>query len=131
MGNQKFIRGTIETGNLYTEDLKGRICQPYPGTASPVTQIIESEYPELRERRIDAAGRTYYSEGKPGLMFYEEKAGSMAFWITEYLSHAARALADLDSKNLMELRLKLIKNGDFLRYLSEKTQYLSDAHWDK
>ena len=129
LGNQKFVRGTIETGNVFLEDKMGKICQPYPGTASPVTQIIESEDPTLRFRRADAAGRTYYSEGKPGLMFYEEKAGSMAFWINEHLRHAARTLADLGVENIEELR-KFLSNDkrEFLRILSEKTQYLSEAH---
>src|SRR3989344_6870455 len=129
LGNQKFVRGTIETGNIFIRDLAGRICQPYPGTASPVTQIIESENPELALRRTDAAGRTYYSEGKPGLMYYEEKACSMAFWINEYLRHAARTLADLGVEDIRELRLLLSKDKrEFLRIMSEKTQYLSEAH---
>jgi len=129
LGNQKFVRGTIETGNIFIRDLAGRTCQPYPGTASPVTQIIESENPELALRRTDAAGRTYYSEGKPGLMYYEEKACSMAFWINEYLRHAARTLADLGVEDIRELRLLLSKDKrEFLRIMSEKTQYLSEAH---
>jgi len=129
LGNQKFVRGSIETGNIFTQDKSGRICQPYPGTASPVTQIIESEDPLLRLRRTDAAGRTYYTEGKPGFMYYEDKACSMAFWINEYLRHAARTLADLGVENISELRNLTKSKKDYLRILSEKTQYLSDAHW--
>lgn len=129
LGNQKLVRGTIETGDLFVINKEDKICQPYPGTASPVTQIIESENPELRIRRTDAAGRTYYSEGKPGLMFYEAKACSMAFWINEYQRHAARTLADLGVENVLELRnLLLYEKREFLRILSEKTQYLSEAH---
>ncbi|OGM26441.1 hypothetical protein A2962_03010 [Candidatus Woesebacteria bacterium RIFCSPLOWO2_01_FULL_39_61] len=131
LGNQKFVRGTLETGNLFVEDKKGKICQPYPGTASPVTQIIESQNPYLRQRRADAAGRTYYSEGKPGLMYYEEKACSMAFWINEYLRHASRTLADMGVTNISELRnLLKTENYEFLRVLTKKTQYLSEAHWN-
>lgn len=131
LGNQKFVHGTIETGGLFVESLKGKVCQPYPGTASPVTQIIESQDRNLRVRRIDAAGRTHYSEGKPGLMFYEEKACSMAFWINEYLRHAARTFADLGVKNISQLRGLLKKDKkEYLRILSEQTQYLSEAHWN-
>lgn len=131
LGNQKFVRGCIETGNLFASDKNGKICQPYPGTASPVTQIIESQSPLLSKRRIDAAGRTHTSEGKPGLMYYEAKAGSMAFWITEYLRHAARTLADLGVRNIYELRSFLKKdNREYLRIMSEKTQYLSEPHWN-
>ena len=128
-GNQKFVAGCIETGELFVQNNKGKICQPYPGSASPVTQIIESEAINLRLRRTDSAGRTHYSEGKPGLMFYEEKACSMAFWINEYLRHAARTLADLGCVNISQLR-RLLKSDkrEFLRILSEKTQYLSEAH---
>lgn len=131
LGNQKFVRGSIETGNLFVQDNYGKICQPYPGTASPVTQIIESQDPKLRSRRIDAAGRTYYSEGKPGLMFYEAKAGSMSFWVNEYLSHAARTLADLGVGNIYELRTLIGKGKrEFLRIMTEKAQYLSEPHWN-
>ncbi|OGM25485.1 hypothetical protein A2715_05550 [Candidatus Woesebacteria bacterium RIFCSPHIGHO2_01_FULL_39_32] len=129
LGNQKFVRGTIETGDLFVLNNKDKICQPYPGTASPVTQIIESEDGQLRVKRTDAAGRTYYTEGKPGLMYYEAKACSMAFWINEYLRHAARTLADLGVENIFELRTFLSKDKrEFLRIMSEKTQYLSEAH---
>jgi len=129
LGNQKLVRGTIETGNLFIVDKKGKICQPYPGTASPVTQIIESANPSLRVRRTDSSGRTYYSEGKPGLMYYEAKACSMSFWINEYLRYAARTLADLGVENIVELRKLLTKEKkELLRIMSEKTQYLSEAH---
>ena len=127
--NQKLVRGTIETGDLFLENKSSKFCQPYPGSASPVTQIIESKNEEIRKRRIDAAGRTYYTEGKPGMMYYEEKACSMAFWINEYLRHAARTLADIGVSNISQLRLLLAENKyEFLRIMSEKTQYLSDAH---
>lgn len=130
LGNQKFVRGSIETGDLFVQDRRGKICQPYPGTASPVTQIIESEDPMLAKRRTDAAGRTYYSEGKPGFMYYEQKACSMAFWINEYLRHASRTLSDLGVKNLGEMRQLTRKDKqEILRIMSEKTQYLSEAHW--
>lgn len=127
--NQQFVHGTIEVGDLFVQDEKGRICQPYPGSASPVTQIIESEHPSLRARRTDAAGRTHHPEGKPGFMYYEEKANSMAFWVNEFLGHAARTLADLGVSDMGELRTMLQKEKrDFLRIMTDKTQYLSDAY---
>jgi len=45
------------------------------------------------------------------------------------LRHAARTLADLGVENIEELR-KFLSNDkrEFLRILSEKTQYLSEAH---
>jgi hypothetical protein len=129
LGNQKFVRGTIETGDLFLLDKYGKICQPYPGTASPVTQLIEADSEELRKRRLDAAGRTFYTEGKPGFMFFEAKANSMAFWLSEYSRHAARTLADLGVNNISELRELLKKNSDFLRILTNESLYLSKPHW--
>lgn len=127
--NQQFVHGTIETGDLFVQDLKGRICQPYPGSASPVTQIIESQYESLRLRRTDAAGRTLHPEGKPGFMYYEDKAPSMAFWVNEFLGHAGRMMADLGVLNMTELRSLLNQeSSQFLRIMTEKTQYLSDAY---
>jgi XTP/dITP diphosphohydrolase len=129
LGNQKMVRGTIETGGFFVESINGKIGQPYPGSASPVTQIIESEYEHIRSRRTDPSGRTYNAEGKPGFMNYEKKANSMSFWINEHLSYAARTLADLGVESVAELRTLLEKDPrQFLRAMSEKTQYLSDAY---
>lgn len=129
LGNQKLVRGVIETGDLFTIDKRGKICQPYPGTASPVTQIIESEDENHRMQKIDSAGRTYYSEGKPGFMYFEAKANSMAFWVNEYLRYAARTLTDLGVENISELRMLLKNNNiNFLRIMSDKAQYLSEPH---
>jgi hypothetical protein len=129
LGNQKMVHGTIETGDLFFQHLNGKVCQPYPGSASPVTQLIESEDENIRQKRSDASGRTYNPEGKPGFMYLEKKANSMSFWINEYLSYAARTLADLGVKNISELR-NIIKNEktDLLRIMSEKTQYMADAY---
>jgi hypothetical protein len=127
--NQKLVHGTIEAGDLFVQDLLGNICQPYPGSASPVTQIIESENPDLRLKRTNAAGRTVNPEGKPGFMYYDEKACTMAFWINEMLSHAGRTFADLGVENILELRRFLQSSEQSpLRILSDKTQYLSDAY---
>lgn len=127
--NQKLVHGAIEVGDLFVEDKKGNIVQPYPGDASPVTQKIESANPKLRERRTDAAGRTHTPEGKPGFMYYEEKGNSMAFWVNEFLTFAARTMADLGVDNLDEMR-KLLENEDseILRLLSSQTTYKSDAY---
>lgn len=131
LGSQKLVRGTIETGGIFVQDKSGKFCQPYPGTASPVTQIIESQFAGSSKDPIDAAGRTFNSEGKPGFMYYEAKANSMTFWIKEYESHAARTLADLGVKSVYQLRKFLLKDKrEFLRIMSEKIQYLSEAHWN-
>lgn len=131
LGNQKLVRGTIESGDLFIQDKNGNICQPYPGTASPVTQIIEAEDEDLRIRRTNSAGRTYQTEGKPGFMYFKNKANSMAFWIDQYLSYAARTLADLGVENISELRNFMQEsNEEYLRILTDKSQYMSAAHWN-
>jgi hypothetical protein len=129
LGNQKLVHGTIETGDLFIETKQGKIAQPYPGSASPVTQIIESQFENIRKHRTDPSGRTYNTEGKPGFMYFEKKANSMTYWINEYQAHVARTLADLGVRNIAELR-ELLHNEDreFLRTMSEKTQYLSGPH---
>lgn len=131
LGNQKLIRGTIETMNLFIKDKKGDICQPYPGTASPVTQLIEAEDTVSRANKLDPAGRTYQSEGKPGFMYYKNKANSAAFWINQYLNHAARTLADLGVSDIQGLREMLKKNNtEYFRILTDRTRYVSSAHRD-
>lgn len=129
LGNQKMVRGTIETGDIFVQHVKGKVCQPYPGSASPVTQLIESEDEKMRKKRSDASGRTYNPEGKPGFMYFEKKANSMSFWINEHLGYAARTLADLGVKNISELRNRIkSEKNDFLRIATEKTQYMAEAY---
>ncbi len=131
LGNQKLVRGSIETMNLFIKDKNGDICQPYPGTASPVTQLIEAEDKSYRLSKLDPAGRTYQSEGKPGFMYYKNKANSASFWFNSHFNHAARTLADIGVENISEMR-KMLASSDieFFRLLTDRTRYISSAHLD-
>lgn len=127
--NQKLVHGAIEAGDLFVEDKNGEFCQPYPGDASPPTQLIESLNPLLRKRRTNPAGRTYTPEGSPGFMYYEAKGSSMAFWIEELLSFAARTLADLGVDDINGLRELLSDQKlEVLRILSPQAQYFAGAY---
>jgi len=117
--NQQLVRGTIETGGLFVQNKYGDFVQPYHGSASAPTMIIEAANPKLHEIRINASGRTKVPEGKPGYMKYTAKANSMAFWVDEFKYHAARTLADLGVENIAEMRKFLLNtNMDLLRIVS-------------
>ncbi len=134
--NQQLVHGTIEAGDLLLKykskdiNLNGKLCQPYPGSASPTTQIIESSFEELRKTRTASAGRTTNPEGKPGFMFFERKANSMVFWIRDFLGYAARMLADLGVKDIKELRQFLRDNPkeEVFRIITHSTAKLAEAY---
>lgn len=117
--NQQLVRGTIEIGGIFLQDKQGQFGQPYHGSASAPTMIIEAENEKLRDRRIQPGGRTRVPEGKPGFSRYTTKANSMVFWIDEFRHHLARTLADLGVKDIIELRQFLqATDKQLLRYIS-------------
>lgn len=130
--NQQLVHGTIEAGDFYVTHKKtGEFVQPYPGSASPVTQIIESADPNLRLRRVNPGGRTKYPEGKPGFMFYEEKANSMAFYIQQFEGYIARALVDLGTTTFQEFRQLLSDRTDseqILKRITQESAELAEAY---
>lgn len=128
--NQQLVHGTIEAGDLLLKHKNGKLAQPYPGSASPTTQIIESSFEKLRKTRTASAGRTTNPEGKPGFMFFERKANSMVFYVREFLGYAARMLADLGVRNIGELRTLLAehKNEEVLRIVTDSTSKLTEAY---
>ncbi len=131
--NQRIVHGTIESpaGDIFfgfVEDGEVKFVQPYPGSASAVTQLIESVKRFIRIRRTSRAGRIT-EEGEPGFMFHERKGSSMAFWINGLLTDAARTFADLGVKNLAELR-QLVANDrrEFLRLKSSEARESGKAY---
>jgi XTP/dITP diphosphohydrolase len=130
--NQQITRGTIETGGLFVENKRGEYGQPYNGSASAPTMIIEAANPALRDKMLNYSGRTKVPEGKKGFTVYAEKANSMAFWIDEFKHQMARTLADLGVKDMGELR-KFVESYDkeLLRIVTPDASQLSGAWGSK
>lgn len=129
--NNRVIHGAIESpaGDLYFMNEQGKYVQPYPGSASAETAIIESMDPQIRRKRTTASGRIY-TEGKPGFMHNERKTGgSMAFHINELLGYISKMFADLGVKNIAELRMLLAdERQEVLRIVSGGAQYIATAY---
>lgn len=131
LSNQKLVRGTIELTDFFFEHKSGKLCHPYHGSASAPTMLIESSNPKLLEARMSYAGRAKKVEGKPGYMFFSEKAGSMAFYVDEFKHYAARTLADLGVNNMNELRQFLKTNkSELLRIISTEAAFTGNPHGD-
>lgn len=130
--NQQITRGTIETGGLFVENKRGEYGQPYNGSASAPTMIIEAANPALRDKMLNPSGRTKVPEGKKGFTVYAEKANSMAFWIDEFKHQMARTLADLGVRDMCELR-SFIESYDkeLLRIVTPDASQLSGAWGSK
>jgi XTP/dITP diphosphohydrolase len=98
--NQLF-RGTVECGDLFVKDKNGKMVQPYPGSASATTMLIESTFPELKGKRTGPDGHAI-TEGKAGFMVGERKAPSAAIYIREFRGNISKAYADLGVKSAEE-----------------------------
>jgi hypothetical protein len=119
----------IEQGDSYFQHENGKICMPYHGSASAPTMIIESANPDLAKTRLHRSGRTRNVEGKAGYRFYEEKANSMAFYINTFRHYAARTLADIGVKTVVELREFLRDNDEeMIRVVSSQASAVAGAY---
>jgi len=126
--NAQFANCVIEQGDLYFEHKDGKICQPYHGSASAATMIIESYAKQNIDSRLFYSGRTKKVEGKSGYIFYKERANSMAFYVEEFKHFASRTLADLGVETLYDLRVFLEKNHEELfRLITPEAKYTSTA----
>ncbi|RJR27317.1 hypothetical protein C4561_02710, partial [candidate division WWE3 bacterium] len=127
--SQQLAKGSIEAGGIYLQNAKGDYVQPYHGSASAPTMIIEASYDHLHELRINPSGRTKVPEGKPGYMKYSAKANSMTFWIDEFRHHFARTLADIGVESVWELR-EFLKGNDInlLRIVSTEAARTASAY---
>lgn len=128
--NQQLARCVIEMGDVYFQHQNGEICMPYHGSASAPTMIIESANPALAKKRLRRGGRTRNVEGKAGYRFYEEKANSMAFYINTFKHYAARTLADVGVKDMVELRefLRYNNDEDLMRVVSSQASAVAGAY---
>lgn len=130
--NQQFTKGTIEVGGILLQKHNGMFVQPYHGSASSPTMIIEAANKKMHSLRINPSGRTRIPEGKPGYSKYSEKANSMAYWIDEFKHQAARTLADLGVENISELREFLQKSDlDLIRIVSPEAAHTASAYGAK
>jgi len=127
--NQQLTKGTIETGDVFFQHKSGKICQPYHGSASAATMIIESFYPAMRSKRISASGRAMNVEGTPGYTYYSEKANSMVFYLNEFKGYAARTFADLGVENFTEFRNFVnSRKEELLRIVTQEAAYTASPY---
>ncbi len=128
--NAQFTNCIIEQGDLFFEAKSGgEIVQPYHGSASAATMIIESYNKKNAEQRLFYSGRTKNVEGKSGYIYYKERANSMAFYIDEFKHYAARTLADLGVESIWEMREFLHTNHEELfRLMTPEAVYTGTAY---
>lgn len=131
--NQLF-RGTIEVGDLFLkEEKKGKIVQPYPGSASATTMIIESSFPQLKNLRSTPDGRVE-TEGKPGFMYGEKKAPSAKVYIKKFLKKIGKLYADRGVKSIEEFRESISSQevlDSLLRILTPRAEEKASSYGSK
>lgn len=128
--NKRGVNGGIEAGGLFVEHINGRVCQPYHGSASPITQWIESALnQEIAQKRLNDAGKLRNVEGKANYMYKPRSVNSIVDNFQEARMYAARALADQDATSISELRENIKKYGHINhRIVSNAAAYVASAH---
>jgi len=127
--NAQFANCVIEQGDIFFELKNGGICQPYHGSASAATMIIESFNKENAAQRLHYSGRTKNVEGSSGYIYYKERANSMSFYIDEFKHYAARTLADLGVTSIRELREFLSSyHEELLRMMTPEAIHTGTAY---
>lgn len=128
--NQRGVAGGIETGGLFAQHANKIIVQPYPGSASAVTQQIEAEANAMTAmRRRDPAGRLKQVEGKPNYMKKDRSKNSVVdAWLSQRML-AGRALADQRSLSISQLRRNIAAYGHGNhRVVTSDAYVIANAH---
>lgn len=110
--NGDIVRGTVESqGGLHVLHKSGEPVQPYSGTASPTTQMIENTLFPDQANRTNPAGQLKNNEGRPNYMKASRWAESMAHQFAFYRSILGRVLADQRSGSIDEMMENIEKYG--------------------
>ncbi len=125
--------GGIEcTGGLYAKKhVHGQEVPvlPYHGSASAVTQLIESYMdPEIANRRLGLDGIVRAVEGKPNYMVMSDPARSNVNRIRESRSYAGLALADQQAMSVYQLRKKVAQHGHNHVGISSASSVVANEH---
>lgn len=123
------VRGCVETqGGLSVLHKTGVPVQPYSGTASPWTQMVERTlFPELAPR-TNPAGQLKNNEGKPGYMEISRWATSITNYFHYMRSMLGRTLADQRSGSIEERIYRIKTEGDNHRFVSASALQTAKSH---
>ena len=122
------VRGCVEThGGLCILHSSGVPVQPYSGTASPYTQMIEQTlFPHVN--RTNPAGQLKNNEGKPGYMKASNWAVSITNNFAAMRSMLGRVLADQRSNSVDDIIAHIKKDGDNHRAASPGSVATAKSH---
>ncbi|QQS43886.1 non-canonical purine NTP pyrophosphatase [Candidatus Roizmanbacteria bacterium] len=121
------VRGCVETqGGLSILHKSGAPVQPYSGTASPWTQMVE-EALGLADR-TNPAGQLKNDEGKPGYMKTPHWAVSITHYFYAMRSMLGRTLADQRASSIDEIIANIKDDGDNHRAASPGSVATAKPH---
>jgi len=123
------VKGCVETqGGLAVAHRTGAPVQPYSGTASPWTQMLERVlFPHLAQR-TNPAGQLKNNEGKPNYMKASHWAPSITNYFWAIRSMLGRTLADQKASSIAERIEQLRMNGYGHRAASPGAVYTAKSH---
>jgi len=124
------VRGCVETqGGLSILHKSGAPVQPYSGTASPWTGMVE-EALGLADR-TNPAGQLKNDEGKPGYMKTPHWAVSITHYFYAMRSMLGRTLADQRASSIDERIAHIKSEGDNHRGASSNSVETAKSHRPK
>lgn len=110
--NGKVLGGIEPTGGLFVRHKSGLPVLPYHGSASVVTQKIESFMNEkIRSKRLGYDGMVENVEGKPNYKPKKDWANSMVNYFQQTRAYIGLALADMDALDIFEFRKHVAEEG--------------------
>lgn len=125
------LNGTIEKGRLFVQK-KGDPHEPYHGSASAITQLIECEVnPVIAKQRRSLAGRLRSVEGLHNYVEKRRNIDSLVELLHDLRSAAGLALADQGAKSLCELREIIGLNGFNLQIIPQAALAIAEEHKSK
>jgi len=130
--NRRGVGGIEPSQGIYlrkTSNGRLRYVQPYHGSASAVTQIIEATMdPEIAKRRLGPDGKVRNVEGKPNYTDLEAKIDSSVDQYAKARTGAGLALADQRSRSIYEIRKQVREKGHNHVEVTPSSSEIAGAH---
>lgn len=128
--DRQVFGGTIECGGLYVLDSNGNLVQPYHGSASVFTQLIESAlYPEKAATRLTRGGNVRNNEGVGNYSRAQLAEMSIVQRLQTLRMFAGLMLADNGANSIYDLRRQVIERGfDNIVMVSDLAAYTAAPH---
>lgn len=128
--NKQAFGAVIECGGLFVLDARGRVVQPYHGSASVFTQLYEAAmFPETADRRVSAAGFVRNVEGVSNYAAFKRSEPSVVNKLQRLRMYGGLMMADHGVHSINDLRRHTLQHGfNNIVAVSQMAAYTAAPH---